>query len=278
MPDKVCEKPIVCPVCNQDFMPDAFATKKQNAKNNKQKNKTSRPSMRAIPVPASVEKELSSPVSSSLDPPKTRLAAPGPPSPPSKYKSTSRKKEKQRDLKQTTDSKNLSPKKTSQQTARIIKTESVQPQLTVDGKLPTLQLKDDVKPKHEEDSITRNPAFIGVLVCVSLLLSVLMLLIAQPPKDKARQAVENARSAIKKFYSVRIDENPQPYQLDLRQAQLAHSRGDFIAETQAYQRVMLRFRAEDDGKPFKVTGSKDWDTELHDLVSTLLNEAKRLSK
>lgn len=162
--------------------------------------------------------------------------------------------------------------------ARIIKTESVQPLLTKEGKLPTLHLKDDVKPVKKETSLSSNPLFVGLLVCASLVASGMMLLMFSLPPSENQKTITEARNNIKQFYEVRSDEELKPFQIELREAQLAHSRGDRDAEIKAYQTVMARFHAEDRNPFTGLTGSPTWDIELEDLVSILLKAAKREKK
>jgi hypothetical protein len=163
--------------------------------------------------------------------------------------------------------------------AKIIAAEPVQPQLAEDGKLPTLSLIDDEdQPKDPEDAMSKNPAILGIVVCGSILLSCLMLMLAGQTTEKKKQAVEIAQEEIRQFYEAKPEEEPKPYQVDLRDAQVAHSRGDHWAEVRAYQRVMRRFTSEDRNQFRGVTGSPTWDTELQELVSTLLTEARRLAK
>jgi hypothetical protein len=162
--------------------------------------------------------------------------------------------------------------------ARIITTEPAQSLLTKDGKLPTLQLNDDIKPKKKESSLSSNPLFVGLLICASLVSSGLMLIMFGLPPSENQKTVAKARESIRQFYEVREDEELKPFQLELREAELAHSRGDHDAEIKAYQDVMARFRAEDRNQYTGLTGSPTWDRELEDLVSILLKEAKREKK
>lgn len=162
--------------------------------------------------------------------------------------------------------------------AKIIKTEAVQTLITKDGKLPTLQLKENNKPKKTETSLSSNPLFVGLLVCASLVSSGVMVLMFGMPSTDSRKTVAEARENIRQFYEVRVDEELKPYQIELREAQLAHSRGDHQAEIAAYQSVLARFRAEDRNQYTGLTGSPTWDAELEDLVTILLKEANRENK
>ena len=93
-----------------------------------------------------------------------------------------------------------------------------------------------------------------------------------PKTDEA--VLNKARDEIRRFYSVRSDIQLKPYQLELREAQLANSRNDRAGEIAAYRKVMTRFRAEDKSQFVGVTGSPGADIELEKLVSILLGDGK----
>ncbi len=92
------------------------------------------------------------------------------------------------------------------------------------------------------------------------------------------EGVEKTREQIRAYYEVRADQEIRPYQTDLRQAQLAHSRGDYLTEIRAYETVMARFRDENFSRYSGLTGSENSDRELEKLVSVLLEQAKRNAK
>lgn len=102
-----------------------------------------------------------------------------------------------------------------------------------------------------------------------------MLIVFSMPTAENKKKVQEARANIRQFYEIREDEELKPFQIELRAAQLAHSRGDHEAEVIAYQSVMARFHAEDRNQYTGLTGSPTWDLELEELVSILLKEAKR---
>ena len=165
-----------------------------------------------------------------------------------------------------------------QSVARIIKTENVKPQLTVDGKLPKLRLVDKADEPPVESDWKSNPAIVGLILCGSLILSGMIILLAGNESASAKQAVEDAREKITRFYEIREDEELLPYQSELRSAQLAHSAEDYRAEIRALQKVMARFRAEDRDRFKGLTGSPTWDIELQELISILLKDARRKSR
>lgn len=165
----------------------------------------------------------------------------------------------------------------ARQFAKVIKVESVLPKLTKDGKLPTLQLVEDGKPKPS-DGEKSNPVLVGLLVCFSLLVSGAMLLVAGMDSSDSEKQIVESRARIRDFCEVRIEQEIAPYQLELRESQLAHSRGDVRAEIRNYEKVMARFHAEDRNRFKGITGSPTSDIELEEHVSRLLNAAKRKLK
>ena len=299
IPEKKKGKPVTCPVCANEFNPseigsgepEKVATTSSSKKS--KSSKSSKPSVRSIPLPSAIKgtatpvaepkpEKAKSPAASAMDPPtssKSRLGAPSPPAPvASAIDAPSKKSSKKKKNKSKSKAAPETKKETAKPVAKIIQTESVKPALSQDGKLPSLSLKDDEAPKEVEKPLAENPAFLGLIVCGSIVLSALMLMLAGASGDKKNEVVEEARLEIQEFYEVRLEEEPKQYQLDLRTAQLAHSRGDYWQEVYALQRVMRLFHAEDHNQFKGVTGSPTDDIELKELVSTLLNDAKRLAK
>lgn len=304
VPDKVRQKPVRCPHCEHKFHVDEGFTESKSS-SAESKKKPSKGKLRTLPVPGTVKSTVP-PTSSSdsstassesaLEPPKSRLKAPTPvpnlgigdddlsaPAPKKKRRSSGKKKKKAREIPSPNSAVKTEPTETEVATkptvvARIIETTSDQPELVKEGQLPTLQLNDDSEPAEKEEPMTRNPMVLGLLVCGSILLSTVLLIFAQPAAEVKSSEVERARSEIVEFYQVKREEELKPYQQELRKAQLAHSRADYPAEIYFYQQVMARFVSEDRDEAVGVTGSPGDDIALHGLVSTLLNEAKRLSK
>ncbi len=156
-------------------------------------------------------------------------------------------------------------------TATIITTVPDDSDFAKNGKLPTLQLKDDEKPVAVTKEMKRNPIFLGLLVCFSLVLSGLMVFMIDFDGEATNEkSLGDVRQKLQKFYETRIDVQLRPYQLELREAQLAHSRRDREGEIRELRKVMARFRAEDRNKFVGVTGSPSADKELERLVSALL--------
>jgi hypothetical protein len=304
VPDKLRGLPVECPVCRLEFVPGSPAKARQKDNGSGKPSKPPKPSLRSVPLPASISTD-SEPVKSEkvklvganhehlMPPSKPRLHAPTPESvsthrivdevEPAMHADSDQSELVIRRSENELASEALEPKPLSADAAkpsvaRIIKTELVKPQLTIDGKLPTLHLHDEAKPKANEGELKSNPVFVGLLVCFSLLTSgVMLFVVGMQPSQSAKMVLES-RQSISEFYEVRIGEEVAPYQRELREAQLANSRGDFRAEIQNYEKVMARFRAEDRNRFKGLTGSPSGDIELEEHISILLSEAKRLLK
>jgi len=164
-----------------------------------------------------------------------------------------------------------SPKTTSPAAvARIIRADSVETSLAKHGELPTLQLKDGRQAKLNVSDVRKTPVFLAILISSSILSSALIFLFASQQSVTSQAELDQARAEIAMYYHTRIDVDLKPYQLELREAQLAHSRGDRKSEIDAYRKVMKRFHREDRNQFVGVTGSPTADQELERLVSTML--------
>ncbi len=134
--------------------------------------------------------------------------------------------------------------------ARFITAEAAQSTLrpAADGKLPDLQLEEGAaqqKPQAGQQSM--NPLVLLGILSASVLVSILLVVASvnrpdaasSEQKDHARQVIED------KFFGAGNIENKglEPYQVLLREAQLAHSHGDFATERQHYRRVLDMLRA-----------------------------------
>lgn len=167
------------------------------------------------------------------------------------------------------------PKKSeSRSVARIVKTESVAPQLSKDGKLPTLQLADDEEETKVETKT--NPVLLTAVICGSLFFSTLLLVFFRGGDgEKKAKMLEESRQIVQTFYEVRPDQELKPYQRELRRAQLAHSRQDYGIAIGAYESVMSRLNSEEHNEFSGVTGTAQSDLQLRKHVAILLTEAKR---
>jgi hypothetical protein len=166
------------------------------------------------------------------------------------------------------------PEKSRRNVARFITDQGGDTLVTLgeDGQLPELALVESgetaAKKKRTQSS---NPVLLYVALGFSMLVSLSMLLIdAQPTASTARQQAV-ARQRIVEFYATANDE-PAPYQHFLREAQLAHSRRDRIAERTAYRRVLSLLYSEDNDPFTGLTGSPQRDEELRKLLAVLLSE------
>lgn len=275
VPGKLLGQAVSCPKCESEFLAqEEHATDEKPTKKKRNKNRLRSPSSSSLPAP-----QLT-----------TRTSGPNRGSSPSDFEPPKRENHNQlrsprrdADDEVSTESSGRGLTKGStetknQVTARIIQAETEPEDFVKDGELPTLQLKDDEKKKDDQGELRSRPIFLGLVICASVLSSGLMLFFADFSPKVDESVLNKARDKIRMFYSVRPDVELKPYQLELREAQLAHSRNDRAGEIAAYRKVMNRFRAEDKNKFVGVTGSPIADEELEELVSTLLGDGKNESK
>ncbi len=148
--------------------------------------------------------------------------------------------------------------------------------VTADGKLPELKLGDSEGRTVDKPARPRgmHPLVLFGLLAGSLAASLLLLLAPMDATAPSRQeARQQARRIIETEYFRELDEGvpPRPYQLLLREAKLAHSRGDFRREREMYRRVLDLLRAYP--KPEKgITGSPQRDEELERQLIVLLSQ------
>jgi hypothetical protein len=142
--------------------------------------------------------------------------------------------------------------------------------LAVDGKLPALSLAED-DPQRAEEPKGTNPLFLIVLLSVSFTLSAAMLMMDFGPSDTQSARRELARQQLAEFYA-QPDEALAPYQIYLREAQRAHSRGDRQNERDNYRRVLRLLRAEGRSRFETVTRTPSSDDRLEELLSILLSD------
>jgi hypothetical protein len=109
-----------------------------------------------------------------------------------------------------------------------------------------------------------------VAVVGSTLLSVLLLVGDSPTTQSTQSKQADARTQVAQFYG--NDSAPlRPYQVLLREAQLAHSRGDRNLERQRYRQVLSLLRAEKRSKYETITGTPSDDEQLAQCLSALLS-------
>ena len=125
------------------------------------------------------------------------------------------------------------------------------------GPLPAdIQLLRDAElaPKSaSKQSSSGNPAVLYAALGCSLLASVVLLVVDIETSSSVRGKAE-ARQAIAAEFLGREGQPLKPYQRALREASLAHSRGDVPAEHAAYRRVLQILNSEDRNPFTGVTG------------------------
>ena len=140
-----------------------------------------------------------------------------------------------------------------------------------DGNLPELTLLEVAAPKVDKKKGSQgNPALIYGALGFSLLASVAMLFVEPPDLDQRSASKSEVRAKIVKEF-IGDEKGPKtPCQKLLREAGLAHARGDFSGERNAYQAVLSLLNAEDRNPYTGVTGSPDTDEELRQFLGVLL--------
>lgn len=150
-------------------------------------------------------------------------------------------------------------------------------QPSADGKLPGLKLEKEEpaeKPKEKPEGAALHPLVLFCALCLSVLVSITMVLVDvdSPQSDRGREQAQ-ARWTIEREYFSHLDPNEPlvTYQLLLREAQRAHTRGDRQAERDAYRAVLRVLRAE--RNRFEgLTGSPGSDRKLEELITEILRE------
>jgi DNA-directed RNA polymerase subunit RPC12/RpoP len=162
------------------------------------------------------------------------------------------------------------------QTAQFLASKPQAPAIApqADGKLPTLQLADapDAAAKSGSEA-SPVPLWAALLaVAASTAVSMILLLGVDFGGTQSAQSQQvQARQDLARFYATGVA-LPKPYQLELREGQLAHSRGDRRAEREHYRKVLAQLRAEGRSKFQGLTGTPAGDAELDRILSILLSE------
>lgn len=140
-----------------------------------------------------------------------------------------------------------------------------------DGSLPTLALEQSLSKK---DRPARQPpsslAVMGALG-LSVVLSFALWMVDFDNSPPVAPGAFDARQKLVKFLG-NEGEPLQPYQILLRESQLAHYRGDLKSEREAYRSVLRLLRSEDRGPRSTVTGATYDDAELEATLTQLLRE------
>ncbi len=150
-------------------------------------------------------------------------------------------------------------------------------QPAADGKLPDLHLDEDQPRRKQRDkSSSINPlVLIGALILSALLSIVLMAIDLEGPTAQQGGQKARMRYLIEKDYfgAGNIDDRElDPYQLLLREAQRAYSRGDHETERENYRRVLNMLRAERAADQRGLTGGRRRDKQLEEAISVLLSD------
>ncbi|HVA49768.1 MAG TPA: hypothetical protein VNH11_25600 [Pirellulales bacterium] len=143
--------------------------------------------------------------------------------------------------------------------------------LTQNGTLPELSLADAKHPPKAAVQAEKQPQtlMLTVLVAISLTLSVCLSFVDFSPGTGNATTREQARYQIAGFYG-QANAPLEPYQLLLRDAQRAHSRGDRATERAKYREVLRRLRAEN--RSASLTETRDGDHELEAAIAIVLGD------
>ncbi len=120
-----------------------------------------------------------------------------------------------------------------------------------------------------------NPLVLLGLMALSVVTS-LILVLAPSGTEAPRKAGERekAREVLREHYFSDM-ESPgpdRPYQLRLREALIAHSRGDLAKERKLYRQVLDQLRAERADYDKGLTGTRESDRELEENLLILLSD------
>jgi hypothetical protein len=158
-------------------------------------------------------------------------------------------------------------------TARFKTAASTAPAIAAaaDGKLPELQLADSMAAGAAGESGEKAvPLWLACMAVVgSTVVSVFLLLGDVPGQKSIESRHAEARQQLAAYYGTNAAALA-PYQVLLREAQQAHSRGDRGTERQRYRQVLALLRAERRSKYESVTGSPASDEQLAESLSVLL--------
>lgn len=141
-----------------------------------------------------------------------------------------------------------------------------------DGHLPELALKEGAaRLAKEAESSGSNPLVMYGVLAFSLLASVGLLLLDVNMLDLSSRDRAAARVEIQRFYGEE-GKSLRLYQIHLRQASQAESRGDTNRARIEYRKVLDMLRAEGNDRTLTgVTGSRDEDRELERLIGVMLS-------
>lgn len=167
----------------------------------------------------------------------------------------------------------------SRKVARLVTSEAVSSnlKLAADGQLPDLHLEQPEKKEAVARQKTVHPAVLFAVLAASVIMTLMLVLMEGEPQPGASAADKvKARREIREQYfgggKLAGSEELAPYQIYLREAQQAHSRGDIKTERELYRKVLDLLRAASDGRQRGLTGSQKRDEDLEKLIVQLLSE------
>ncbi len=158
--------------------------------------------------------------------------------------------------------------------ARFIASEAAESslQLAPDGQLPTLSLVDNLKvAKEVTDGSSINPLILVIAIAGSLCVSMVLLFSDVGGDGQVDPVGDRIRRDLELYYKGQ-KEPLAAYQVNLRQAQQAYSRGDLRTAQQQYRKVLDMLRAEGGDRFHGVTGTPASDKNLEDKLSRLLGQ------
>ncbi len=171
----------------------------------------------------------------------------------------------------------VSPVKRSK-VARFIAAEAAESplKLATDGKLPELRLEEGgTEKKAEQNQRSVNPLVMVGVLTISVVLSIVMVLmdVESSPQSGSRMKAQMRQRLTDHYFGLGDLNSKQlePYQLKLREARQAYTRGDHKTEQQCYRSVLDMLRAEPGGNQRGLTGSRTKDKELDEAILVLLS-------
>jgi hypothetical protein len=232
----------------------------------------------APPAPAALR-----PATSPAKSPSPKAPGPSISSPPAATPTPTPRESKAPSIQQSSPTPTPAPSTTSpaprKKTARFVSDKAVDSTLrfAADGKLPELRLSEDAGKKKQESALRSNDPLVMVgALSISLVASfALVMMQVGPSAASGAQQKAEMRQLLKEQYfgAGDLENGLEPYQLLLREAQRAHSRGDRKTECRNYRKVVDLLHAEGVSEMKGVTGSRSRDKALEDALSVLLSGA-----
>ena len=168
------------------------------------------------------------------------------------------------------------PPPATRKTARFITADAAQSGIKVaaDGKLPELHLQEgNQKDKSDAAGKGVSPLLLVAVLALSVMMCMALVLMPGGSEDEnllARRAYARQTIADKYFSDLDPKKQLEPYQILLREAQAAYSRGDRATEVNRYHRVLDMLRREHSAFDRGLTGSPSRDRELEEQLTVLL--------